>query len=87
MVPGWGEERETSVLEKHRLGSNPQPRHVPQTGVKPATVWCMGPHSKQLSHTGRAFRLLFIKEHLAVTRGEVGGDNGGTRGKGFQEHL
>ena len=28
-----------------------------------------------------------IKNKLTVTRGEVGGDNGGKRGRVFQEHL
>ena len=28
-----------------------------------------------------------IKNKLTVTRGEVGGDNGGERVKGFQEQL
>ena len=28
-----------------------------------------------------------IKNKLAVTKGQVGGDNGGERGKGFQEQL
>ena len=28
-----------------------------------------------------------IKNKLTVPRGEVGGDNGRERGKGFQEHL
>ena len=28
-----------------------------------------------------------IKNNPTVTRGEVGGDNGGKRGKGFQEQL
>ena len=28
-----------------------------------------------------------IKNKLRVTRGEVGGDNGGRRGKGCQEHV
>ena len=28
-----------------------------------------------------------IKNKLTVTRGEVGGDNRGKRGKGFHEHV
>ena len=54
----WEREREIE-REKHQMvashmhpdwGSNPQPRYVPWPGMKPASCWCMGWCSNQLSH-------------------------------------
>ena len=42
--------------------------------------------TKQISEQNRT-RDIEIKNELTVTRGEVGGDNGGKKGKGFQEQL
>ena len=41
---------------------------------------------KQISKQNRT-RDIEIENILSVTRGEVGGDNGGKRRKGFQEHV
>ena len=56
---GRGVERNIYVRERHwsftsctcqEQGSNPQPSSVPWPGIEPATFWCMGQCSNQLSH-------------------------------------
>ena len=55
-------ERNVDMREKHWLvasrlcpkwASNQQTRYVPWLGVQPSASWCMGWHSKQLSHLAR----------------------------------
>ena len=43
--------------------------------------------SKKKTSKQNITRDIEIKKKLTVTRGEVGGDNGGESGKGFQEQL
>ena len=61
-------ERNIHVKEKHWLvtsykrpdwGWNPKPRYVPRLGIKPATFWCTGRCSNQLSHLARATIICF----------------------------
>ena len=55
-------ERNTDVIEKHRLvashkhpngGLNPQSMYVSWLGMKPATLWCIEWRSNQLSQPGQ----------------------------------
>ena len=43
----WERERETSKWEKNMV------RSPPGAGIEPATFWCMGQHSNQMSHPAR----------------------------------
>ena len=40
-------------------GLNLQPRYVPWLGIEPATFWCMGWCSNQLSHPARVILFIF----------------------------
>ena len=52
-------------------GPNSQPRHVPPPGIEPATFWCMGRRSNQLSHTslGRGPSSFSVKLSICLERG------------------
>ena len=46
-----------------------------------------GTYSTKQTSKQNITRNIEIKNKLTVTKGEVGGDNGGEMGKGFQEHV
>ena len=46
-----------------------------------------GTSSRKQTSKQNISRDIEIKNNLTVTRGEVGGNNVGKRGKGFQEHV
>ena len=60
-------ERETVAFCMHPdLGLNLKPRYVPWPGMEPATFWCLGQCSNQLSHPARAslYSLILIVSQL-----------------------
>lgn len=51
--------------------SNPQPKYVPWTGIKPTTLWCKGRCANQLNHPARPALVTFTGYFWALTGAQI----------------